>query len=149
VRAAVRILRRQDLCAPRARPNATWKDHEVRLTRRWPVHGTRLRGAGDGPTSLRHPGMLLLDPKAPGPLLRRRLRVGNRRRGKGGGVVREVAVAAPLYAGRAGVSLLCRAVSRRSVRAYGPRPVRKASRSTREARARAPGLGGELSAELR
>src|SRR5262245_28748228 len=93
--------------------------------------------------------MLLLDPKAPGPLLRRRLRVGNRRRGKGGGVVREVAVAAPLYAGGAGVSLLCRAVSRRLVRAYGPRPVRKASRSTWEARARAPGLGGELSAELR
>ena len=78
VRAAVRVLSRQDLRATRAGPNATWKDREVRLARRRSVHGAIVRGAPHGSSHLRLPGMLLLDPKAPGSLLRRRLRVGGR-----------------------------------------------------------------------
>jgi hypothetical protein len=108
------------------------------------------RGARDGSTHPypRHPGMLLLDPKASGALLRRRLRIGDRRSGQAGHIVRDVRVAVALSAGEGGISSLCGAVSRRMVRVRGSRAVRQASRSAWEARAAASGLGGELSAEL-
>src|SRR5262249_15383116 len=93
--------------------------------------------------------MLLLDPKAPGALLRWRLRVSDRGSGTGRKMVRDVPGPVALSRREGGMSLLCRAVSRRTLRAPGPGPVRQAERSTRDARAGASGLGGELSAELR
>ena len=79
-----RILPRQDFLAARACPDATRKDHDVRLARRRSIRRSAVRGARDRSTRPRLPGMLLLDPKAPGALLRRRLRVSGRRRRQGG-----------------------------------------------------------------
>src|SRR5262249_41211679 len=76
VRTKVRILPRQTFRATRTRPDSARKDREVRLPRRCWIHGALLRGAHHGSTLSRLLGMLLLDPKAPGPLLLRRLRFG-------------------------------------------------------------------------
>ena len=68
---ALRLLPRPDVRAARPRPDAARQDREVRLARRRSAHRARLRGARHRPTRPRLPRMLLLDPKAPGPLLRR------------------------------------------------------------------------------
>src|SRR5262249_9107942 len=106
--------------AARARADATWKDHEIWLPRRWSVHRALIRGAHNGSARRRPPGMLLLDPEAPGTLFCWRLHVGDRRCRQGGDMVRDVPVAVALHAGRGGVSLLCRARSCRMVRADRP-----------------------------
>src|SRR5262249_27068861 len=98
-----------------AHPDAARKDREIRIPRRWSVRGALLRGTCDGSNSPRPPGMLLLDPEAPGALLRRRLRLGNRRCGQGGDMVRQVRVDVRLHAGGRGIRLLCRALSRLAV----------------------------------
>src|SRR5262249_42875728 len=130
VRPKVRFLPRQTFGANRARPDPAWKNHQVWFARRWWIHGALLRGPLHGSTLSRHAGVFLLDPKAPGALLRRRLRVGDRRSGQGGDMVRDVPRAVALSRGEGGMSPLCRAVARRTVRARGSRPVRQASRST-------------------
>src|SRR5215472_1632925 len=93
--------------------------------------------------------MLLLDPKAPGAPLRRRLRVRGQCGGHGRKMVRDVRIAVAFYAGEGRISLLRGAVSRCMVQAIGPRSVRQASGSTGRSRASPTGLGGELPAELR
>src|SRR5262245_65141691 len=138
----------QTFCANHTCPNTSGNDHDVRLPRLWQIHGALLRGAHHGSTLSRLFGMLLLDPKAPGALLCRRLRFGIRGRGKGGEMVRDFPGSVPLSRGEGGMPLLCRPVPCRTVRARGPGPVRQASRSTWGPRAAATGLGGELSAEL-
>src|ERR1700682_3799772 len=56
--------------------------------------------------------MFLLDSKAAGAFLRRRLRVGCRRCGKGGKVALDVSVAVGLPVGECGIHPFCRPLSR-------------------------------------
>src|SRR5262249_9183754 len=135
-------------CPARARPDATRKHQEVRLARRWSVHGAFIRGASDGSTRPRYPGMLLLGPEAAGALLRRRLRVGDRGSRQVGDMVRVIRLPVAVSAGERGIYLLCGAGSRRIVRAHGPRPICDPPPSTWKARATASGVGGDLSAKL-
>src|SRR5262249_3129624 len=130
IRAEVRILPRQTLRANRASPDPARKNREIRLPRRWRIYGALLRGARHGSTFSRLLGMFLLDPKAPGALLRRRLRVSNGGGGEGGDVVRDVRGVVTLSRGEDGIQFLCWPVPRRTVRAPGTRSVRQASNST-------------------
>src|ERR1700749_4692096 len=93
--------------------------------------------------------MCLLDSKAKGEILRGRLRIGGRCRGKGGKILFNGHVAFSHAGGEGGIPFLCGPLRCRLLRAPRSRSVCKASASTVGTRTATPGMGGKLPAELR